>query len=265
MRPCPICNSKQHVSSQFTGYVRCSCCDMIYKDFQLISEFDESYWGKVKDPDGNVRDKAKEVKHKIDCNIDEIKFLNKTYPQGGKIIDIGAGLGHLLSGFQDKWDCYGVEISEYCQNFMTEHYPFIKQVKTEDIPDNYFDVIYSHHVIEHMENPMVELEESYRILKQGGHMIVVTPNIESWVARRFGDNFRLIKDETHINMFGESTLIEALEWSGFKTIKINKPFFRTKYFTLKNILRLINTNNVSPPFKGNVIYAYCKKPYEFAK
>jgi SAM-dependent methyltransferase len=40
-------------------------------------------------------------------------------------------------------------------------------------------------VIEHLLNPDNVLEESYRILKPGGYLIIKTPNLSSWINRMY--------------------------------------------------------------------------------
>ena len=115
------------------------------------------------------------------------------------------------------------------------------------------------HLIEHLEDPVKEIKKVHQLLKPNGLLIITTPNIESFCAKRFKENFRLLLDKSHITMFGTSTLKGLLKRSNFKIEKIYYPFFRTRYFTLKNLLRLFNTKKVSPAFYGNVITVYAKK------
>jgi predicted SAM-dependent methyltransferase len=52
--------------------------------------------------------------------------------------------------------------------------------KDFEIPNNTFDYVYSEHMIEHIpfEGGLNMLEESYRVLKPGGRIRIVTPSIE---------------------------------------------------------------------------------------
>ena len=43
-----------------------------------------------------------------------------------------------------------------------------------------------------------------------------------------------------------------------KVVKEEYPFFKTDYFNIKNIFKLINTKKISPPFYGNIITLYGK-------
>lgn len=259
-RDCPLCGSGDY-ERWHLDFSKCKKCLFVYKRDIGGSVFEELYWGTTFDPDGKIRHKSEERDLKKHCNKDEIKFIRKMYPLGGKIADIGAGMGHLLSWFDKKWEKWAIEPSCYCCDFIESTYPFLTTVRGDisKLSEYDFDVIYSHHVIEHTIDPVLEIREIHRRLKRGGWLFVVTPNIDSWVCSRFKENFRLLQDSTHISMFGETHLRKILEDQGFYVDKISKPFFRTKYLTISNLLRLFNTSKISPPFRGNVIYAYAKK------
>ena len=88
---------------------------------------------------------------------------------------------------------------------------------------------------------------------------MTTPNFDSGVARRFGKNYRLLHDKTHISLFSDCGLKQLLEDYGFFIDRIDYPFFETEYFTKENLLRLFDTQKVSPPFYGNVMTIYARK------
>ena len=86
-----------------------------------------------------------------------------------------------------------------------------------------------------------------------------TPNFDSAAARRYGNNFRLLKDKTHVSLFSEDSLIRFLRDNKFKIFKIEYPFFETPFFNKKNLLKILTKKQVSPPFYGSVITLFCKK------
>jgi len=119
-------------------------------------------------------------------------------------------------------------------------------------------VIYNFSFIEHVLNPQEIFKEFNRTLKPGGHLIITTPNIESFVAKRFKGNYRLL-GTPHVIIWGPKTLKRILNENGFEVKRIRYPFFKTDFFTLKNMLRLWDTKKVSPPFFGNMMTFYAKK------
>lgn len=234
---------------------------MLYYKVRELKEkidFEESYWGVVKDPDNLLRDKKNERLIYLSDIKDELSFINKQ--PAGKILDVGCGLGFLLSGVSEKFDKYGVEVSNLaCETAQKYCKIYNSTLGDANFPSNYFDIVVLYHVIEHIENPENLIQEINRILKKGGILILGTPNFECFVAKRFKNNFRLLNDKTHISLFSDKSMTKFLNDFGFKIKKIKYPFFKTRHFSLKNILRLIDTSKVSPPFWGNIMTFYCIK------
>jgi len=46
--------------------------------------------------------------------------------------------------------------------------------------NNFFDVIFANHVIEHLVNVGLFVSEIYRVLKKDGYVVIGTPNLASW-------------------------------------------------------------------------------------
>jgi SAM-dependent methyltransferase len=223
------------------------------------SEFEEGYWGVVRDPDGKERDLAQERGKKVEDLKAEIAFINAM--PAGRILDVGCGLGHLLSGVDPEWERHGVEISEYAAE-RAATYGTITQgdLRSACYPDAHFDVVTLYHVLEHMEDPVAELREIRRVLKPGGWFVCGTPNFDSACARRFGDRFRMLHDKTHISLFSAESLRRVLEDHGFSVEWEDYPFFDTRYFNRESLERLFDSNQMSPPFYGSIMTFYAHLP-----
>lgn len=222
-------------------------------------DYEQNYWGTIVDPDGNVRNRLVERERHLEDVAEEVKFINGL--KAGKIVDVGCGLGFLLSGIGDKWEKHGVEVSQ----FAAEHANkwgrvFCGELKEANYTDEYFDVVALYHVIEHVEKPADLLLEIKRILKRGGNLILGTPDFDSGCARRFGENYRLLQDKTHVSLFTNESMHRFLRDHGFVIEHVGYPFFETRHFTEENLLRLFDTSKVSPPFYGNFMTFYCRKP-----
>ena len=59
--------------------------------------------------------------------------------------------------------------------------------------------------------------------------------------------------------FNPQSLKRILEENKLKVIKSEYPFFKTDYFSKRNILRLFKIWDLSPPFYGNLMTFYVKK------
>jgi len=212
----------------------------------------ESYWQNPIDPDGNKRNRLKE-RDKFLLNFKaEIDYTRKL---SGRLLDIGCGLGYFLSALPD-FERYGTEVSEYATKEASK-YGAIQ--KTLDYPERHFDVITALHVIEHIENPENMISRIRTILKKNGTFIIATPDFDSGCARRFGKNYRLLSDDTHISLFTREGMFRFLQDFGFTIDHVDYPFFDTEYFTEENMLRMFDTSKISPPFYGNFMTFYCTR------
>ncbi|MBA7636687.1 Ubiquinone biosynthesis O-methyltransferase [subsurface metagenome] len=261
---CPICNSEEF-ENMFEGWVRCIKCRVVYNRQRQLPNYTQSDWTLSSvDPDGKLRNILEEREDKLkNWYGDDISYVNKLKP--GRILDIGCGPGFFLSAIDERWEKHGIEPSsqaaEYAKS-INDINVISGRLEDANYPKGFFDIVYVYHVIEHLSDPKAMLKEVNRIVKLGGRLIVGTPNIDSFCARRFKQNFRLLQDPGHIILFGSHTLCSLLKAYGFQVGKIKYPFFRTKYFTMKNLLRLFDTSKVSPPFYGNIMTAYAIKERE---
>ena len=222
-------------------------------------EYEAAYWGTVVNPDGNVRDRLQERQKHLEDIREELDYLNGLPP--GRILDVGCGLGYLLSGLGPRWERHGVEVSRFAADHAgqwgTIH---AGELADAGYPDAYFDAVVMHHVIEHIADPEATIVEVRRVLRPGGVLVLGTPDFDSGCARRFGENYRLLHDDTHISLFTNDSMHRFLRDHGFVIERVGYPFFETRYFTAENLLRLFDTTRISPPFYGNFMTFYCRRP-----
>ena len=217
----------------------------------------EGYWDTVVDPDGVTRDRMQERDQYLDDIKAELKFL-KSLPVG-RILDVGCGPGWLWAEMEG-WDRYGVETDKLAAEHAGRHcLSYNCEVDDTDFGNDYFDVIVMHHVIEHMEDPVSDLAKVHDLLKPGGILLLGTPDFDSPCARLFGENYRLLHDQTHVSLFTKESMTRLLQDSGFVIDRVDLPFFETRHFTEENLLRMLDTSMVSPPFVGNFMTFYCHK------
>ena len=76
------------------------------------------------------------------------------------------------------------------------------------------------HVIEHVSDPEGLLVECHRILKKGGVLSVVTPNIESIGSRYFGRSWLHLDPPRHLVIFNCRTLCSLSVKAGFTDVTI---------------------------------------------
>jgi 2-polyprenyl-3-methyl-5-hydroxy-6-metoxy-1,4-benzoquinol methylase len=226
---------------------------------QSSDEVLDAYWQASVDPDGRPRRPFEERERRLENCKDELAYIARLTP--GRILDVGCGVGYLLSALDPRWERHGTEVSPFAARQASEHAKLhLGPLEAAGYPDGHFDVVVLYHVIEHIADPVSALREAYRILRPGGHMLVGTPDFDSASARRFGENFRMLHDKTHTSLFSCESLRRLLLDTGLCIDHVHFPYFDTQHFSLENLSQLFDVSRISPPFYGNVMTYYCKRP-----
>jgi CMP-N-acetylneuraminic acid synthetase/2-polyprenyl-3-methyl-5-hydroxy-6-metoxy-1,4-benzoquinol methylase len=218
------------------------------------------------DPDGLVRNILYEESSRVEFSKDEIRFINNHLKEienikRPKFLSIGLGGGYAENKISEKYEKYGIEPDINASKIASKYVDHLFNDTFENVSfDNrVFDVILAHHVIEHVENPIQFIKRISKIIRIGGKLVIGTPDFDSGAARRYGSNYRMLSDVTHISLFSEAGLRELLSDFGFIIDYVDYPYFDTKYFTKDNLEKMLDKDIVSPPFYGNIMTLYATK------
>jgi len=190
-----------------------------------------------------------------------VSFLNREirvkeilkYKNSGKLLDIGCALGFFLRFAENYFETYGIDISSLAIKKAKTITPnsklFVQDAQLKyPFKDNFFDIVTSYDVIEHLSNPYGSLKESFRVLKTSGYLFLQTPTDKSQ---------KIIIDNTHISLFSKSRLVYILKKIGFNIVLFEKRrsilyfdrFARKfiNFFTKDNtVIALDNYNSIAP-------------------
>ena len=113
----------------------------------------------------------------------------------------------------NNFECYGIDKREECVEILDNFEIRECDLESEKLPfdDNYFDVVFTKSVIEHVFNTDHFIKEAKRVLKVNGTLIVLTPDWESQ-SKSFFDDY------THIKPFTKKGLKAAISQNGFKDV-----------------------------------------------
>lgn len=224
-------------------------------------ETQQEYWAQKEDPDGKIRDIASERQQRM-ADIAYIADFINTLPSG-HVLDVGCGFGELLEQIAPRHTRIGVDPSEIAMQAVraldgvVAHQGVLEDL--EFAPAS-CDIVTSHHVIEHLQDPVGFVDTVAALLKPGGYFICGTPNFASPAARVYGDRFRLLHDPTHISLFTDDSLIRLLRHKGFRIVKVEYPFFGTRFATMDACEKMLTGSaSVSPAFWGSFVTVFAER------
>lgn len=141
---------------------------------------------------------------------------------GARILDNGCGRGDFLQGFINcGMECYGTDLEEGTIIFSGGgHISGGVDLEKNVLPyeDNYFDVVFSKSVIEHIHSPSNYLNEMKRVLKPGGRIIIMVPDWQTCM-------YIYYDDFSHVQPYTRVGLHDTLEVFGFREV-MSEQFYQ---------------------------------------
>ena len=144
--------------------------------------------------------------HEIDYFVDYLRFVDsipqfraikeRSYEalalkEGSSVLDAGCGIGldtcRMGARTGKSGKVIGLDSNESMISFAEknrlpnlENVSFIcGDLQTLDFPDNFFDAVHIERTLEHLEDPKPALKNLFRVLKQGGTLVIVEPDFET--------------------------------------------------------------------------------------
>jgi 2-polyprenyl-3-methyl-5-hydroxy-6-metoxy-1,4-benzoquinol methylase len=140
----------------------------------------------------------------------------------GIFLDVGCGAGGSLAAMRDRgWRTYGIDFDKKAIEVAKNHGLECATggLLEQNFPSSYFDAVLLSHVIEHVPNPREIISECYRILKPGGTLSLITPNIGSWSYKLFGKNWRGLEAPRHLQIFTPKSLKNLAHQASFSKVQ----------------------------------------------
>ena len=201
---------------------------------------------------------------------DRLKTAKSFGIKEGKVLDIGAGAGGFLYVFKEAgYDVTGTEYSQEIIDLGEKHFGVTSQkLDLSDLKsEEKFKVIHSHHVLEHVRDPLTYFKEVHSLLADDGVFMFEVPN-EFWSVilsiRRFlgrPKKYPVYPSLHHLFFYRKKVLKKYLKQSGFELIKY-KGYHKRHMYHPNKILRFVQT--IALTLFGNMGYGTihfieCKK------
>jgi 2-polyprenyl-3-methyl-5-hydroxy-6-metoxy-1,4-benzoquinol methylase len=152
-------------------------------------------------------------------------LVKRFAPPGGKLLEMGCGLGHLLGLLQDDFHCIGIDLIDYSIEQTKINAPKAEayQMDAGDLgrfEAGAFSAVVALHLVEHLPDPQDTIRQVNRLLKPGGIFLFATPHPD-YALRRFKDRDTdaIGKDKTHINVHPPQTWRKWCEERGFQMVR----------------------------------------------
>lgn len=250
---CLLCASdaihEYHRDANNVAIFRCSTCGVQFMNPQYTDRHLVDYYA------GYTQDEPQWNEPLAYGHNVYLQLLERYLPAKGKLLDIGAGHGHLLCAALERgWDASGYEVDDSLAASLT------KKLGTEvrsgdfttlDWPRRAFDAIVMHHVLEHLKNPPAYLRTIQDLLRGEGILFLVLPNIHSlsslmkFLLERLHLRTRNVgayyDTSHHLWYFTPTTLRRLLLRSGFEILytrsghRVRPGQTRFRRFIMRNI------------------------------
>lgn len=228
-RRCPACNSNQHeiLYKKFRlNYVRCKC-GMVYITPYLSKEFKRNWYEKSKSANWFFREvviKNRENRMKNIWKIRVEKLTELGLPLD-KVLDIGCGSGEFieLMYLKGHTNTLGIEPGQVPARFAKERlgdsiiHGFFE---FHDFPERNFSLITLWEVFHHFWDPLESAKKLCYLLREGGSLVISSPNIEGLDYVVMRENHHDITFEI-CNYFNPETITRVLMNAGFNKNRID--------------------------------------------
>jgi 2-polyprenyl-3-methyl-5-hydroxy-6-metoxy-1,4-benzoquinol methylase len=171
----------------------------------------------------------------IGFKIKDLGFKNKkkhslspkSYLLNLKLLDIGCAMGVLLEeAKKEGMKITGVDISKdaaiYCKRRGLPVYAGKIDVLGRMLPTSSFDIITAFQIIEHERNPLVFMRRVHKLLKDGGMVVLATPDYGGMWRRLMGKYWVGFTHPEHVVLLNFISMKILLTKAGFSQIEIRR-------------------------------------------
>lgn len=153
------------------------------------------------------------------------RLARKHGPRQGRVLEIGCGLGHLLTWLAQDYEVYGSDINEWAlaqarQNVPQGKFDLLSATDLSAYPAGHFQILIAKHVVEHLPQPEQAIAEMGRVLARGGLLLLATPNLDSPMRARKKEKWIGYQDPTHISLKPPAEWLRLLEQHGLAPKKV---------------------------------------------
>lgn len=136
------------------------------------------------------------------------------------LLDVGCGNGYFLAVAKEVIKrCVGSEFSAHLREFAQDKTGVtIYSEPLEEFPERDFDIITVFDVIEHIPDPVSFIQAAAKLLTPGGHILLYTPNFDSFSVRVMRERSSIVDGTEHVILFNHTSLKKLGKRAGLEVI-----------------------------------------------
>jgi SAM-dependent methyltransferase len=159
--------------------------------------------------------------------------LRRSLPAGAEVLEVGCAAGDLLVPLRDAgFRVTGVELSDHAATIARGmHHLDVHTGTLGDAPlaGRSFDAVIMRNVIEHVPDPMGDLEKAASLLRPGGLLTLRTDNVASLDARLFRSLWYGFDFPRHLTLFSPQTLTACVQSAGLEVTQVRYSLVPTHW------------------------------------
>lgn len=223
----PISNRIRNDNEGTYKMYRCNCCETHFlyprpKNDQLVEYYDGTFREEVHSEDYYDYDTLKRVYERFMPEaVQRVKRVEPELNSEDVVLEIGCSVGYFLDAVADKVKkVYGTEWDRKAQQYIrdcAQHSNIAISSNPEDFGVQ-FDKIFLFHVLEHIEQPVIFLQNLKCLLKSDGKIYIEVPNVDDVMVKSYDcDAFKdFYYKKAHLYNFNEKGLTYVFEHAGFQ-------------------------------------------------
>jgi 2-polyprenyl-3-methyl-5-hydroxy-6-metoxy-1,4-benzoquinol methylase len=219
---CSVCGCPENralYSFDERGYVCCSVCGLTYvvpvpTETEMVSRAE--YWAQ------KYHTQETKIAQHYSADFQKVAFSDHLrridpYRKNGRLLDVGCGIGGFLNAAgKAGWAAFGVDVSSSALIAQGKGLNVRQSdLLTAGFEEGTFDVITLFDVVEHIPSAFSLFTEINRILRPGGCLYILTPNIEGAAAKLLGRKWEAIEPQDHAVLFRKRDLDALLRRAMF--------------------------------------------------
>jgi len=212
----------------------CAGCGLGYTSPRLCGDrihelYDDGYFNSDRAEAFGYDDYHKDIQAYLKTFRRKLKALGPHLLAGSSVLEVGCAGGAFLKVMHDRGhEVWGIELATGMVDSVKSKFGFENVFcgKFDEVfdrlPENSFGAVAMFDVIEHVPDPVVELELARRCLKDDGILIIQTQDVNSRARKVLRRRWHHFKQLEHIYHFSPATVRELLDRAGFEVTLLTK-------------------------------------------